>query len=467
MEATGVLGKRLPGFGLAAVAVLLGVLSTAVALAVGVEALAAVAVALAVALGTFREPRFGLIAFVGFATILPFAVVPLRVLFALTFVDIALSATLVAWSFRTLHRRESLTSTVVGPLVLGFLGVTIVSFVLGTGLADTDGETIRLFFKLGNSILLFFTATQLLRTVSDVEGLTRALILGAAIAASLALALHALPSETRVTLLSSLGMLGYPTGPAVLRPIAETTTLRATGTAIDPNVLGGTLMLGVCLVVAQGFATPRVLPRSFLLGSAVVILLALGFTYSRGAWVGTVAALVFLAVAQHRRLWMAIAGLAGLLVAAPPGQTVIGRLASGFAGQDPAATMRLAEYQNAIAIMQRYPVFGIGFGPAPTIDLTVGVSSLYLTVGEQMGLVGLGVFLAIVGTVLIRSLRMRTVPRSRLAGILPAYQAAMVAALVAGLFDHYFFNLRFPHMVGLFWLLLATLVVTTRLADEW
>jgi hypothetical protein len=83
-----------------------------------------------------------------------------------------------------------------------------------------------------------------------------------------------------------------------------------------------------------------------------------------------------------------------------------------------------------------------------------------------MGLAGLGVFVATVGTVLGRSLQTRLAQPTILAGILPAYQAAMAAALVAGLFDHYFFNLRFPHMVGLFWLLLAALVVATRLAPE-
>jgi hypothetical protein len=50
--------------------------------------------------------------------------------------------------------------------------------------------------------------------------------------------------------------------------------------------------------------------------------------------------------------------------------------------------------------------------------------------------------------------------------LLVGLQAAVLAALVAGLFDHYFFNLRFPHMVALFWLLLGLLVTATGLAKS-
>jgi len=38
---------------------------------------------------------------------------------------------------------------------------------------------------------------------------------------------------------------------------------------------------------------------------------------------------------------------------------------------------------------------GVGFVGTPDIDIYLGVSSLYLLIAEEMGLVGLGVFLAI------------------------------------------------------------------------
>jgi hypothetical protein len=44
--------------------------------------------------------------------------------------------------------------------------------------------------------------------------------------------------------------------------------------------------------------------------------------------------------------------------------------------------------------------------------------------------------------------------------------AALVAALVSGLFDHYWASTVFPHMVALFWLCCGLLWRATELAPE-
>jgi O-antigen ligase len=117
--------------------------------------------------------------------------------------------------------------------------------------------------------------------------------------------------------------------------------------------------------------------------------------------------------------------------------------------------MRLAEYRNAVAIIQSYPIFGIGFGLAPELNLTAGVSSIYLALAERIGLVGLFAFLAIAAAFFARSLRaMRAAFHNhddQRGAQLLGLQAAIVAALAVGLLDHYFFNIEFSHMVALFW----------------
>ena len=92
----------------------------------------------------------------------------------------------------------------------------------------------------------------------------------------------------------------------------------------------------------------------------------------------------------------------------PIGQEMLERLEQGLSGRDKATVMRFSEYRNALEIIQRYPVFGIGFGAAPSIDLYPGVSSLYLLIAQQTGLVGLALFLAIVGVLLAGSVRALT-----------------------------------------------------------
>src|SRR5262245_11216523 len=117
--------------------------------------------------------------------------------------------------------------------------------------------------------------------------------------------------------------------------------------------------------------------------------------------------------------------------------------------------MRLDEFRNALAIIQRYPVFGIGFAQAPDIDLGAGVSSVYLALAERIGLVGLLGFLAIVATFFVRSWRtlhgLLATHNIMVGGQLLALQAGVTAALAVGLLDHYFFNIEFSHMVALFW----------------
>jgi O-antigen ligase len=113
--------------------------------------------------------------------------------------------------------------------------------------------------------------------------------------------------------------------------------------------------------------------------------------------------------------------------------------------------MRLAEYQNALKIIERYPVFGIGFGAAPEIDLVAGVSSIYLAIAQRMGLVGLAAFLAIVGAWFFYSIRALMRLDDEAAAWVIGTQAGMVAALSVGLADHYFFNIEFSHMGTLFW----------------
>ena len=130
--------------------------------------------------------------------------------------------------------------------------------------------------------------------------------------------------------------------------------------------------------------------------------------------------------------------------------------------------MRLAEYSNALDIIGRYPVFGVGFGTAGELDLTTGVSSVYLTIAERAGLITLALFL-VVAVVFFMS-TIPAIPQSlrraaHWVGELAEWSALDVAllggtasilgALLVGLVDHFYFNIEFPHMAALFWLTVA------------
>jgi hypothetical protein len=70
--------------------------------------------------------------------------------------------------------------------------------------------------------------------------------------------------------------------------------------------------------------------------------------------------------------------------------------------------------------------------------------ALYLLIG-----------LSYLGTLFL--LRLRQVPRNdRLEAPLLAYGAAILGAMVGGVFDHFYFNLTFIHIAALYWLVMGS-----------
>jgi O-antigen ligase len=223
-------------------------------------------------------------------------------------------------------------------------------------------------------------------------------------------------------------------------------------------------MLALALAVVQ-WASPRpVLPKLALVSLALPIAAGVLLSLSRASWLGLAAGLLLIGAISYRRI-LALAACVGLvLLVSPIGQELIVRFVSGFSTADRATAFRVGEYANALTLLQRYPLLGIGFGVSPDIDVTAGVSSVYLLVAEQTGLLGLAAFLAAVGTTWwIGFRKIVAMEDARLQGIRASFLAALSGALVAGLLDHYFANQAFPHAVALFWLYAAGLVAASGL----
>jgi len=414
----------------------------------------------------FRRPEVGLMAFVAVANLLPFAVLPVRIVFSPTLVDFTLSTLLAAWLFRAIRRGGPVLVGPLGLLVIVYLGLALTSFLLGLGNFIAP-ERIRLFLKSINSTLLFFSALNCVVTRTQLRHATMALLCCGWIAAVIALIIQFMPQTNAVQVLTALGPLGYPTGPDMLRPIAGTEVLRAIGTSVDPNVLGGLMMMVSALLLGQLFAPHPLIGRGLLWPMLATTVAALLLTQSRSAMGGLVVAAVLLGTFKDRRLLLLLLGAAVALPFIPQASLLVARLQSGVAFQDRAAAMRLDEYANALNTIAAYPWFGIGFGDPPSINLYLGVSSIYLLIGQEMGLIGLSAFLAILGTLARQIvLGLRASGNQETHGILMSLAAALSAACAAGLLDHYYVNIVFPHMVGLFWLYVGLAAVTVRKARE-
>lgn len=415
----------------------------------------------------------GLLTVFAIITILPFGTLPFKAIITPNFLTLALVALLGVWLLRVLARPDvyTLRLSALGLPIVGFLGLTFFSLYLGArGLPDA--ATLHNYAKFVLGVLLYFSVINCVRTRDQARLILRGLILSGGLAGLIALVLWALNAELTLRILLSLGRIGYPTSGRVLRFVEDDPNglERAIGLAVDPNSFGGMLALVLALAAAQLVAR-RPIMRRWLLGAVVAVMtLALVLTFSRAALLGLIIAAAYLATVRYRRLWgvMIAAGLVSglLLIGLGYAEAFAERMISGIQFRDQAQQMRLAEFQNAIAIIQRYPAFGIGFGQAPDLDLTAGVSSIYLAIAQRMGLVGLAAFLGIVAAWFVRSLRLLPGLDEERASWALGCQAGVVAALAVGLADHYFFNIEFSHMGALLWGTLGLGIAITELPSE-
>jgi hypothetical protein len=414
-------------------------------------------IALLGGLALLRSIDLALAAVFGVALLLPFGALPFKIAVTPTFLELALIALLGMTALRVLATPElDLRLSALGGAVVGWLGLTLFALVLGAG-GLPDNLTLHNYLKFFLAVLLFFAVLNVVRSRAQMRLTMRWIILSGGAAALIGVGLYALNDATALRLLLSLGRLGYPTTGRVLRYVNDDPAgvERAIGTSVDPNSFGGALALICALTAAQLWAQRPVLPRRAMFGLAGLMGLCIFLTQSRAALGGVVVATVFLAIVRERRLWWLIGGVAALGLVAifglGVGDAFVQRVVEGVQFQDQANLMRLAEYRNAIAIIRRYPVFGVGFGGAPELGLVTGVSSIYLAMGQRIGLTGLSVFIGIMVAFFVMTLRaLRRLDEER-AALLLGVQAGIIAALAVGLLDHYFFNIEFSHMAALLW----------------
>ncbi len=449
------------------------VLTVAFAAAVGVGVLAAattplipvaVLVGAAIAILIAGRPIAGLGLFVAVIATLPSGVVPVPLAGAqLTLVDAVVISTSVVVIARWIFTTAAVPIDLPSFALIGFILVAIAALLWGGAVDPLTPELIRRTGKLLASLLFFLVARGVLTSRARIIGLARGLMVAGALQGCIGAVLMLLSPQTQLELLSRLAVIGYPTTD-VLRYVpgpnnTYTDQLRAVGTSVDPNVFGGTLMLALAVIIVQWASPQPIVRKSLLLVLAIPTAAGVVLSLSRASWLGLAVGVGLIGLLCYRRiLALGLIGAVAVLVS-PPGQALVTRFVSGFSRADPATAFRFGEYTNALTLLSRYPVLGIGFGTSPDIDVTAGVSSVYLLVGEQTGLIGLSVFLlAVIATWMIGFRSLRSGGDGVIQGIRAAFLAALTGAMVTGMLDQYFVNLAFPHAVALFWLYAAVLV---------
>lgn len=410
---------------------------------------------------------------IGVITLLPFATLPIKVVLTPTFLDMVMGVVFLLYLAQWMTgERRKLATTPVHPFIVLFIVLSIFSFVAGLRYAGLTSRVIRSFAELILSMSFALVLVDVLRTYEQIRRMLLVIILGGAMAALIGIVLWVIPDQLAERILARLSIIGYPEG-GVIQYIEQNPELseRAISTSVNPNALGG------LLVMIAALATPQLITRHPLTGRRwhaipvlLVLVVCLILTFSRGSMLAFGAAVVFIAALRYRKLLLVLVALSLLLLLLPWSQTYIERFVAGFQGAnaDLATQMRFGEYKDALILIRRYPLLGVGFAGAPDIDIYLGVSNVYLSLAGNMGLLGLGAFILLIAVLFVYAWRAHPY-LDNLPGMYAVWLgllAGVVGALCNGIFDHYFFNLEFHAAITIFWVFVGLTLAASRIALE-
>ncbi|MDY3071065.1 MAG: O-antigen ligase family protein [Eubacteriales bacterium] len=311
-------------------------------------------------------------------------------------------------------------------------------------------------------MLWFFVMARLLRNEGDVRALC-----GGIAAVGLAMALHGI----------------YQFIAAVPIPDSWTTQTeadvrtRAFSITGSPNILGAYFVLTAPLFAGFAYTAKKPFWKLCAWGAVGVEMLALLATYSKGAWVGMVCAVLLFAILYDRKIFALLGiGVSGALFV----PSILSRIQFLFTDDFAAASavggrsMRWALGRELLAA-NPWLGFGLGrFGGAVAmqnqyLEVTEEfqyfyLDNYYLKIAVEMGYPGIIAFVFLMAALLWQGLRaygrtlhMKLSPLA--AGILSGLFGVMMHCLFENIFEE-------PYMMALFWGLAAALVTAPRWAGK-
>lgn len=246
---------------------------------------------------------------------------------------------------------------------------------------------------------------------------------------------------------------------------------RVCSTFSNPNLLAIFLLAVYALALGSVLTGRRLTLIPLLLSGGCLIV-----TWSRGAWLGALAATVFLlAVSCRRSLSCLLISPLALFAALPwiP-ETVRLRFSSIGVSGDSSARYRVSTYRGVLRLLKRYPC-GIGNGESAFHRMFAGFAvsgtesvmhahNVFLQVAVEHGIPGLLIFLTVPLLLFCDFLRVGLsdpagCSRSGASGAV----AAIVGLLVMGCFDHLWYQ---PTLLWLFWFLSALSVTYAQTSGK-
>jgi O-antigen ligase len=313
-----------------------------------------------------------------------------------------------AWLIRERHLGRTVEPSPTAPLIpplATLFGVALLSALVSSHPLESATETVRL-----GTVLVIVVALG--RVLAD--GRHRRLLYLAALASAIG------------PLLAAGFQVLTGEGAMVVEGVS-----RIRGTFQHPNPFAAYLGLVITLAAATwGHVRGRL--RVFVVLLAIACAGALVLTYARGAWLGTILALVIVGILQDRRiLWALAVGAVVVALFVPSVTTRLSDLSQEVrpSGAPANSLVWRFQYWRQVLAIQRDPILGIGLRG---VQLDESVSQLPhndpIRVYVELGVLGSGAYLWLLATL---ALRAREALRRARPGLERGLAVAFAAALAS------------------------------------
>ena len=222
------------------------------------------------------------------------------------------------------------------------------------------------------------------------------------------------------------------------------------------------------LLVAFFFSARKIWLKLAIFGVLAYSMLALMYSFSRGAYLGFCLGILFLGVIKYRKLLIVLALFlcAWQSVVPPAVQERVMMTRSAGGEIESSAAERLGLWEEAMRIFEGDPVFGMGFntyGSSEHLGSYRDTHNMYVKVLVETGLVGLAVFLAMFWKMYKQGhLLMRDEGDPFLSSMGLGFAALMVTLAIANFFGDRWTYLQIS---GYTWTLLAFVVRGRMIAE--
>jgi len=444
------------------VPILFGVLFGALALLLSPAKAFVAVIGLAGALTILRFPLWGLLLFALVATFMPYSTVNLGIRTTVSEAILALTWGAVVWQRFLSRMPESprFTQRPTDQMLMWLMLFSVFPFIVGQVITHADSSGLANWLRWLLNLSGVFLAAKLLVERKHREALVIALLLGSLAMLVLSIAVF-VRTRSGAGIAPILGLFNYANFDT-LKFGLEAMSSRMGSPWTHPNAIGGIMALLLPLAFCYGM-TEQGWKRGLGLSVACLGAAALLLASSRGAMVSLALVLLWMATRRvpytGRLLMIGAALTVALVMAYPPLQD---RLATIFSSSNASTEVRFDEYRMFPQAVAAYPL-GIGFKVDPPVPGThlLGISNLWLNYIYKIGILGMLLFVAVT----VRWWREARPDKGPIRltkdnALWLGTTAGILAALVSGLFDHYFSFAVV--MVALFWLMVGINVLEAR-----